>query len=153
MLKISLPISTLPVATTSIESTSSIVVINTWVKRYGAFEATNLGSNLISSSPLDTSSPSFTIGENPSPFKFTVSIPMCKSTSIPSVAIVKAWLFLLTEVILPSQGEHNTSLVGSIEIPSPTIFCAKAGSGTFSNGNTTPLSGDPNTIFLLIIFS
>ena len=41
----------------------------------------------------------------------------------------------------PSHGASSTASVGSIERPSPTIFCAKTGSGMRSSGQTWPESG------------
>ncbi len=43
--------------------------------------------------------------------------------------------------IFPSQGANNSLLVGRIAIPSPTIFSAKASSGTLSIDITFPLIG------------
>lgn len=41
----------------------------------------------------------------------------------------------------PSIGARSTPLSGSMEMPSPTIFLAKTGSGTISMGTRMPVSG------------
>src|SRR5262245_50150157 len=64
------------------------------------------------------------------------------STSIPSVdasvtACEAEWIW----TIRPSHGARSDDVVGSIDTPSPTIFCAHTGSGTASSGTRTPDSG------------
>src|SRR5215510_12876346 len=42
----------------------------------------------------------------------------------------------------PSQAATSTASAGSMDRPSPTIFCAKTGSGTRSSGQTWPDNGE-----------
>ena len=72
-----------------------------------------------------------------------MSIPTCINTSRPSCARkVRACPAAWTETISPSQPATSIASVGSMERPSPTIFCAKTGSGTRSSGQTWPDNGD-----------
>ena len=84
------------------------------------------GRRSMSSSPACTWSPTFTLTVKPSPFICTVSSPMWVSTSRPSGdrtvnACAAGWRWITS----PSQGATSVLLSGSIEIPSPTIFCGE----------------------------
>ena len=118
------------------------LAITIWVSRLLAPVATLSRSKLISSSPVRTRSPTLTLGSKPSPRILTVSRPMWSSTSrSPRVRIVTACAAGCRWMTSPSHGARRWSLRGSIETPSPTIFCAKTGSGTCSIGTMTPVSG------------
>jgi hypothetical protein len=47
---------------------------------------------------------------------------------------------------MPLHGARSACVTGSREIPSPTIFLAKTGSGTVSIGTSTPESGAKSVI-------
>src|SRR6478752_535739 len=49
----------------------------------------------------------------------------------------------------PSHGATRVLLNGSIDIPSPTIFCAKTGSGTCSIGTSIPVIGATNETLVI----
>ena len=113
-----------------------------WVSRLLALVATASRSKMMSSSPACTSSPTLTLTVKPSPFMCTVSNPIWVNTSRPSAdRMVRAWAAGWMWMTSPSQGATRVLLSGSIEIPSPTIFWAKTGSGTCSIGTSTPVMG------------
>jgi len=117
------------------------------VSRLTARAPTTTGSKRISGWPVVTVSPSLTSGVKPSPRSITVSRPMWISTWRPlSPVIVAACAARCSCVTVPESGASNSSEVGSIDTPSPTIFCAKTGSGTVSSWTITPDNGAINSI-------
>ena len=71
-----------------------------------------------------------------------MSSPMCMRISSPSslrtvTACAEGW----TSITSPATGEIRMLPNGSMEIPSPTILRANTGSGTWSSGTSTPVSG------------
>ena len=121
---------------------ASELVTTTWVSRLRASLATVSRSKAINSSPTLTCWPALTLAWNPLPPIRTVSRPMCSKTSSPSAErMVTACLAGWTLTTSPSIGARSTPLSGSMEMPSPTIFLAKTGSGTISMGTRMPVSG------------
>ena len=53
---------------------------------------------------------------------------------VPAVRSVTACPAACSEITSPSHGATSTASTGSIDAPSPTIFCAKTGSGMRSSG-------------------
>jgi len=87
----SAPAVTMPVRAVK-EVRRSEFAITIWVRRLFAFVATLSRSKVMSASPVLTLSPTETLAVKPSPRIWTVSRPMCSSTSSPSVVrIVTAW--------------------------------------------------------------
>ena len=88
-----------------------------------------------------------------SPFKPTVSIPICTKTSKPSLVVIPtACLESATIVILPETGATTFSLTGSKPKPSPIIPVEKTSSLVALSANTLPAAGETIFTFLAMFF-